>query len=328
MTGNDGGRFLIAGPKWHGDLPDGITKVIRSETELAVAIYRTQLFSPDDIENVKTVQAGYKAQPLSEFLGQPAPQAAPAITFIKPLTRDAITKSPEIFQQLNFVLQFCPTAPSEKEIMARFAKLDIGAGKTFNWNKFSPEIQTAISSGIADAWNDFAKLKKELEAGTIGSGAIFGTREHLKNNYLLRMAGAVLGIWGNSAEEAIYPSYMVDADGHNLNGTHNYTLHFDAGKLPPVNSFWSLTMYKLPARLLVSNPLNRYLINSPMLQDFVRNTDGGITLYLQHDSPGIKLEPNWLPTPEGPFVAVMRLYWPKPEALNSSWEKPPLIRVQ
>ncbi len=327
-TGNDGGRFLIAGPKWQGNVPDGITKVIRSETELVVAIYRTQLFSPEDIENVKAVQAGYKAQPLSEFLGHPAPQSALEINFHKPLTRDALTKSPEIFQQLNFVLQFCPVNSSEKELMARFAKLDIGAGKTFDWNKFSPEIQAAIGQGIADAWDDFAKLKKEFEAGRFDSRDIFGTREHLKGNYLFRMAAAVLGIWGNSAEEAIYPSYMVDSDGHDPSGAHSYTLHFGPDELPPVNAFWSLTMYELPASLLVSNPLNRYLLNSPMLPNFIRDVDGGITLYLQHDSPGKNKEPNWLPAPKGPFVAVMRLYWPKDEALTGIWKKPSLKRIQ
>ena len=327
-TGNDGGHFLVAGPGWEGEVPDGIRKVIRSETELVVAVYRTQLFDPDDIENVKAVQAGYRAQPLSSFLGRTAPEAAPPIRFIEPLTRDELTKSPRIFQQLNFVLQFCPTHPSEEELMQRFARLDIGAGRTFDWDRFPPDIQAAIGQGIADAWADFANLKKRAEAGEVGSGETFGTREHLQNNYSYRMAGAVLGIWGNSAEEAIYPTYMVDADGQKLDGAHRYTLRFAPGQLPPVNSFWSLTLYELPESLLVANPIDRYLINSPMLPDLVRDADGGITLYLQHDSPGQAREPNWLPVPEGPFSAVMRLYWPKAEALDGRWQPPPLERVK
>jgi len=327
-TGNDGGNFLISGPNWNGEVPDGITKLIRSETELAVAIYRTQLFNPDDIENVKTIQAGYNVQPLSKFLGQPAPKSAPPIDFIEPLTREEIKKSPKIFQQLNFLLQFCPTHSSEQELMARFAKLDIGAGKTFDWNKFPPEIQAAIGQGIVDAWAEFAELKKLADAGKVGSGDVFGTREHLKNNYLYRMAGAVLGIWGNSEAEAIYPTYYVDSEGQKLDGTHKYILHFASGQLPPVNSFWSLTMYKLPASLLVANPIDRYLLNSPMLPDFVRDADGGITLYIQNQSPGKEKEPNWLPAPDGPFSVVMRLYWPKPEALDGTWKLPPLTRVE
>jgi len=327
-TGNDGGHFLIAGPGWKGDVPEGITKAVYAETELVIAVYRTQLFNPADIENVKAVQAGYRAQPLSAFLGRPAPAPAPAIDFIEPLTREEITKSPRVFQQLNFVLQFCPTHPSERELMARFARLGIGAGKTFDWDAFSPDVQAAIGQGIADAWADFAALKARADAGEVGSGDVFGTREHLKNNYLYRMAAAVLGIWGNSEEEAIYPTYYVDADGEKLDGSHRYTLRFAPGQLPPVNSFWSLTMYELPESLMVENPINRYLLNSTMLNDFVRDDDGGITLYLQHDSPGKDKEANWLPAPKGPFSAVMRLYWPKPEALDGTWNMPPLERVQ
>jgi len=327
-TGNGGGDFLIAGPGWQGDTPEEITKVIRSETELVLAIYRTQLFSPDDLENVKAIQAGYKMQPLSAFLGQTAPEQAPAIDFIKPLTRDEITKSPKVFQQLNFILQFCPTHPSEKDLMERFAKLDIGAGKTFDWNKFSPEIQAAIGQGIADAWADFAELKKRGDVGEIGTAEIFGTREHLQNNYLYRMAAGALGLWGNSEAEAIYPAYWVDADGQKLDGSHSYTLRFAPGQLPPVNAFWSLTMYDVPDFMLVDNPIDRYLINSPMLPDFVPDDDGGITLYIQHDSPAKDKEPNWLPAPEGPFFMAMRLYWPKKEALDGSWKVPPLKRMQ
>jgi len=327
-TGNGGGHFLITGPDWQGEVPEGITQVIRAETELAVAIYRTQLFDSGDIDNVKKIQAGYKVQPLSAFLGQPAPEAVPAVDFIEPLTRKQITKSPSVFEQLNFVLRFCPTDPSEQALMARFAKLDIGAGKTFDWDAFSPEVQAAISQGIGDAWTDFAQLKKRADKGEVGSGDVFGTRAHLQNNYLYRMAGAVLGIWGNSAAEAIYPTYWVDADGEKLDGAHRYTLRFGPGQLPPVNSFWSLTMYELPDSLLVDNPIDRYLLNSPMLPDFVRDADDGITIYIQHDSPGEAKESNWLPAPEGPFSVVMRLYWPKAEALDGTWKLPPLKREQ
>jgi hypothetical protein len=244
------------------------------------------------------------------------------------LTREEITRSPTVFEQLNFVLQFCPTHPTEQDLMSRFARLGIGAGKTFDWNAFSPDAQEAIAQGIADAWADFAALKERADAGEIGSGDLFGTRKHLEYNYLHRMAGAVLGIWGNSEAEAIYPSYYVDADGNKLEGAHRYTLRFAPGELPPVHSFWSLTMYELPESLMVENPINRYLLNSPMLDDFVRDDDGGITLYLQHDSPGKELEPNWLPSPKGPFSAVMRLYWPKPEALDGTWKMPPLEQVR
>ena len=159
-TGNDGGSFLIAGPGWKGETPKGVKKVIRSETEFVLAAYRTQLFNPGDLDNVKKVQAGYKAQPLSAFLGQPAPTAAPAIDFIKPLTPADERTSLEFFNILNFVLQFCPTDPSETELMARFAKIGVGAGKTFDAGTLSPEMKTAIEQGMADAWADFDGLEE------------------------------------------------------------------------------------------------------------------------------------------------------------------------
>ena len=185
--------------------------------------YRTQLFNPGDLDNVKKVQAGYKAQPLSAFLGQPAPKPAPAIDFIQPLTPAAQKTSPEFFNVLNFVLQFCPTVPSETALMERFAKIGIGAGKTFDANKLTPEIRQAIEQGMADAWKEFEEFKTtQIDTGKVKSGELFGTREFLKNNYLYRMTAAVLGIYGNSKAEAMYPMYGVDAEGQKMDGSHRY----------------------------------------------------------------------------------------------------------
>jgi hypothetical protein len=320
-TGNDGGSFLVAGPGWKGETPKGVKKVFRSETEFGMAWYRTQLFSPGDIDNVKKVQAGYKVQTLSAFLGQPAPKAAPAIDFIKPLTPAQEKTSLEVFNILNFVMQFCPTDPSEVELMARFAKLGVGAGKTFDVSKLSPEMKAAIEQGMADAWVDFAKVKKEIEAGEVGFGDMFGTRAYLKNNYLYRMV-ATIGIYGNAKEEAIYLAYFTDAEGKKLDGDNRYTVRFAPGQLPPVNAFWSLTMYDMPAELLVANPLNRYVLNSPMLPQFKHDADGGLTFYIQNESPGSDKEANWLPAPKGPLAMAMRLYWPKEAAVDGKWKHP------
>lgn len=327
-TGNGGGTFLIAGPNWKGNEPDGITKVIHSETEFAMAGYRTQLFNAEDLKNVKKIQAGYKAMPLSEYLGEPAAEAAASIDFVKPLTADGIKKSPEVFSQLNFVLQFCPPHKSEAELMKRFAKLNIGAGKKFKFSDFTPEIQQAIGQGIGDAWAEFMALKDRASQGEVGSAEIFGSREHLQNNYLYRMTASVLGLLGNAAAEALYPSYYVDADGQKLDGANNYTIYFAEGHLPPVKAFWSMTMYEQPSSLMVANPINRYLINSPMLSQFKRDASGGITIYVQNKSPGKDKESNWLPAPDGPFSVVARLYWPDEEALDGSWKQPPMLKVE
>ena len=327
-TGNGGGNYLIAGPGWKGDTPKGINKVIRSDTYLVSPIIRTQLFNPADLDNVKKVQAGYKLQPLSAFLGQPAPPAAPPIDFIKPLTPDGEKNSLEFFNILNFAMQYAPTVPSEEAIRARFAKIGIAPGKTLDVGSLSPELKAAYQDGMADAWADLANLQKtELDTGKVTSGDLFGTRASLKGNYLYRMAAAVLGIYGNSKEEAMYPMYRADADGQALDGSHKYTVRFAPGQLPPVNAFWSLTMYELPKSLLVANPIKRYLINSPMLPQLVKDPDGGITLYIQNELPGKDKEPNWLPAPKGPFVTAMRLYWPKQDALDGKWKAPPVIRT-
>lgn len=329
-TGNDGGSYLIAGPRWKGAKPKGVKEAIRSETELALAVYRTQLFHPGDLDNVKNIQAGYRVQTLSQFLGKSASGNAPKIDFPKPLTPEQQRTSPDFFKLLNFVLQFCPTHSSEKGLMARFGKLDIGAGRTFDTRELSPDSRQAIKDGMADAWQDLAEFQKtKLDSGKVTSGDMFGTRDFLKNNYLYRMAAAVLGIYGNSKAEAMYPIYSLDAAGERLDAAKSsYTLRFAPGQLPPVNAFWSLTMYEMPSSLLAANALNRYLINSPMLPDLKRDADGGLTLFIQHESPGKDKESNWLPAPNGPFMAVLRLYWPKDEALNGKWRQPALTQAR
>ncbi|HEY0981748.1 MAG TPA: DUF1254 domain-containing protein [Schlesneria sp.] len=327
-TGNGPGRYLLAGPNWNGEKPEGIDAIIRSETEIGWILYRTQLFKPDDIDEVRKVQMGYKVQPLSSYLGKQAPIAT-KLEFARPLTPELQKTSPEFFQILNFVLGLCPTHPSERELMARFSKLGIGPGGTFDSGKLSPEIRNGVQQGMVDAWNEFLQYKKEqIDTGERTAADGFGTREFLKNNYLSRMSSAVLGIYGNSKEEALYPAYFVDAGGNKLDASkHRYALRFAPGELPPVNAFWSLTMYSLPKSLLVANPLKRYLINSPMLPDLKRDADGGVTLYLQHDSPGNEKESNWLPAPDGEFFSILRLYWPKEEALAGRWKQPPLQRI-
>ncbi len=327
-TGSDAGNFLLAGPDWHGETPAGVKAVIRSETEFAFVGYRTQLFSADDIDNVKKIQAGYKVQPLSQFLGKPAPPAPPAVDFIKPLSPEAERTSPEFFNVLNFVLGFCPPNPAETDILARFAKLGIGPHGAFDAKALSPEMLKAVQDGMADAWATFKDYKEtELDTSKRTSADGFGTREFLNGDYLARFSGAVLGIYGNSKDEAIYPLYFVDSAKKPLSGAKSYELRFAPGDLPPVNAFWSLTLYELPSSLLSANPLNRYLINSAMLPSLKRDDDGGITLAIQHADPGADGQANWLPAPTGPFFVVMRLYWPKADALDGRWTAPPLVQA-
>jgi hypothetical protein len=301
-----------------------VVSVIRSETEFAYVMLRTQLFGPQDIENVKKVQSGYRVQTLSAYLGRPA-AVAPAIDFPRPLTVTEQRSSLEFFNLLNFVLQFCPPHPSEQALMQRLARLGVGAGQHIDVQALSPDMKAAIEAGMADAWQALAGMDRQLASGEITSGDLLGSRERLRNTYLYRMRAAVGGIYGMDKEEALYPIYYIDVTGRKLDGAgQRYTMRFAPGQLPPVNAFWSLTMYELPSRTLFRNPLDRYLINSPMLPELKRDADGGITLYIQHDSPGKDKESNWLPAPHGSFFVALRVYWPKPEALNGTWKRPSL----
>lgn len=324
-TGNDGGNYLLAGPRWKGETPANIRQVIRCETEFAFVLYRTQLINPADLDNVKKIQAGYRVVPLSKFLDQAAPPAAPAVSFLPPLTPETQKTSLEFFTLLNFMLQACPVHPTETALRQRFAQAGISPGASFDPASLSAKHRQAFEQGMADAWEEFARFKAIVDRGEVVSGQVFGTREFLKNNYLYRMAGAILGIYGNSREEAMYPIYFVDAQGAKLDGSLNrYTLRFGPNLLPPVDAFWSLTAYELPSSLLFANPLNRYLINSPMLPQLKRDADGGVSLHVQADSPGPERESNWLPVPKGPFFCVLRLYRPQGAPIRGEWKPPAL----
>lgn len=328
-TGNGGGRFLIVGPGWRGRPPAGIDRVIRAETAFVFAVFRTQLFEPADLPNVARIQRGYVVQPLSALSGTTPPAARP-IVFPASLGPASQRTDPRFFELMNFVLSLQPPHPAEAAALARFAKLGIGPGLRFDTGRLTPELRAAIEAGMADAWRDFDAYKTQrIDTGEIVSGDMFGTRAFLGGDAMRRMAGAVIGIYGNSREEAMYPAYFVDSTGRRLDGTvGRYVLRFPPGRLPPVDAFWSLTLYGLPSSLLSANRLNRYLINSPMLPGLKRDADGGLSLYVQHESPGTELESNWLPAPKGPFFMAMRLYLPRAEAIDGRWTAPKAQAIQ
>jgi len=330
-TGNGAACHLVAGPAWKGEKPAGIGQVYRSETDFSFAVIRTQLFGPDDLENVKKIQAGYRGQTLSQFLKQPAPPPAPAIAWLK---IDKASAEADPFSYLNFALQFCPaTGPAavEKPMRERFAKIGIEAGKPFPHDELTPEqkaeLKAGIQSGSEKIDKEIANLGVEQNGWRIATHG-FGDRQAYGGNWALRAAAAVAGIYGNDAAEALYPLLATDADGQKPDGANRYTLTFPAGQLPPVNAFWSVTMYDGKTQLLVENPIDRYLINSPMLPRLAKNADGSLPIYIQKASPGKDKESNWLPAPAGPIYLVMRLYWPKEEALKGSWKPPAVQRVK
>ena len=234
--GNESGKFMIVGPGWNGTTPPGVKDVIHSETEFAYILFRTQLYNEADLPNVHKIQSGYQIQTLSEFMHQPAPAAPPVVSWPK-LTDDMMT-TPEIFKYVDFLFQFAPPNPAEKDLLARFAKLNIGPGQTFDINKFSPEIQQAIKDGISDANAEVAGVMKKINTDEFSSGDMFGSRAFLKDNYLYRYVGAKLGLYGNSKQDALYFGYFADANHQPLDASKsNYELHFAKGDLPPNKAF-------------------------------------------------------------------------------------------
>lgn len=310
-TGTDAGDYLVVGPGWNGTTPPGIKQIFHSSTQHSIAIFRTQLFGPSDIDNVRKVQAGYGAQPMSAYLKQPAPPAAPVIDFPK-ITKELAKKN--FFEYLDFALQFAPAAPNETDIRAKLATIGVGPGKTFNFKDLPLEQKAEILVGMKQG-------QDKVDAAVANAGAVIngwnvfgapGDSAHYNGSWLARAVAAQAGIYGNSPEEAMYPFTRKDGTGKPLNGSkNNYMITFPAGQLPPVDAFWSVTMYDGKTQLLIKNPINRYLINAPMLPNMKKGEDGSVTLYIQNKSPGADKEANWLPAPRGPIYLVMRLYWPK-----------------
>jgi hypothetical protein len=240
------------------------------------------------------------------------------------------------FEYLDAALQFVPQSAEDKDVRARIAKIGIGPGKTFDFKTLSPEHKAALMEGMKAGGDKVTKFManglKNVNGWNIGS--FFGDRNFYKGNWLMRAGAAMGGIYGNDAVEATYPFTRTTATGETLDGSkHNYTLNFPAGQLPPVNAFWSVTMYDGKTQLLIKNSINRYLINSPMLRQRKTNADGSVTLDIQRDSPGADKESNWLPAPNDLIYLVMRLYWPKTEAPSilppgeGTWKPPGIVKV-
>ena len=238
----------------------------------------------------------------------------PAHRLLRSRISTRTSRRQNFFEYLDFALQFAPAAPNEAEIRAKLASIGIGPGKTFNFKdlplKQKLEIGLGMKQGQSKIEEAVANAGKNINGWHVGG--VPGDGAFYNGDWLLRAAAAQAGIYGNSPEEAMYPFTRKDSTGRALDGSkNNYTLTFPADQLPPVNAFWSVTMYDGKTQFLIKNPINRYLINSPMLPGMKKNADGSLTLYIQNKSPGAEREANWLPAPDGPIYLVMRLYWPK-----------------
>lgn len=335
VNDNVAGSYLLAGPDWNGEKPDGIAEILASETDLIFAIIRTQLFNSDDLARVAEIQSSYALQPLSAYLGQDAPAVVPAIDF--PSWKDGTEFSVAAFDYLDFALELISTHPDESELIANFAKIGIGTPEEFSTAKLEPERLGALQAAVQQSVGEIQAFIDAKSSDPIFSAQLFGTRAFLNeaaatmnqpNYYLLRTAAAVAGLYGNSGAEAVYPTYFVDDEGDPLNAAeHSYVMKFAANGLPPAKAFWSLSMYDGPTQLFIENPLDRYLVNSAMIEEFVFEDDGSLLISVQKGSPGADREANWLPAPDGPFYLALRLYLPEQRVLDGEWTAPALYNI-
>ncbi|HBG93776.1 MAG TPA: DUF1254 domain-containing protein [Chromatiaceae bacterium] len=318
FDGNDGINVMFASPTWKGAKPDGVERIVRGDSDFLGSLTRTQLKFPEDLPNVKRIQGEYKLQPLSAFLGKPAPTGAPEIQWMA--WKEGVEETEEFWSYANFLLQFTTPNPEDAPVQARAAKIGIAAGQKWDPASLDPELRKAIAAGMQDAMD-------ELQAATTtfkDASLFFRTRKDLDKDYFNRALGILVGAFGNWKSISVYFAVPKDDQGELFDGSkHSYTLTFSKDQIPPVKYFWSWTMYKLPQRYLVDNPIDRYSIGSatPGLKTAA---DGSITLYFSVKSPGKDKESNWLPAPEGPFWLVLRTYGPGEAIENGEYKLPPI----
>ena len=334
-TGNGAGKYLIAGPGWDGLVPEGTNEVYRSETGLVFIVTRTQLFGPDDLERVKAIQGDFGLQTLSKFTQSDASATTPMPSL--PPWAEGAQFDGRFFDFLDIMMDLLGSpAAGDEALWTDLARIGVGTDDEFSFAALPGDTREALEKGVKAGLAEIEAFVEKNSVDPLVSGKVFGTRSFLEesagNNYgleridILRSTGAHTGLYGNSAAEALYPPYFADADGQPLDAsTHSYTMTFGPDDLPPVKSFWSVTMYDGKSQLFIKNPLDRYLINSTMVDQFQREADGSFVLHVAKESPGPELESNWLPAPDGPFYLVMRLYGPEEAALTGAWTPPALV---
>ncbi len=319
-NGNGGGDFLVVGPDWQGAVPVGIQRVFHSPTQFLLALYRTQLFNPGDINNVHALQGQYQVRSLSTYQDSPPRPFINNFVKVNPIDIRKESESLQFFSILNAMLAYMPLLKEEAGLRSRFIKIGVVPGSPFD--PPDDETRNALVAGMRQGL-----MAMYARAQTVKSSAeIFGSREQLKDDYLSRAVGALLGIYGNAAEEYLGVGYQADAEGKPFDGSCRYQIKFAEDALPPVGAFWSITAYNA-SKFLIDNPINRYVINSPMLPSLKKDAGGGFTLYLQHESPGKDLESNWLPVSQDAFNLAFRTYQPGKAIMEGAWQAPPVVRV-
>lgn len=330
-TGDRAQTYAITGPLWQGKLPAGVVEY-KAPTNIVWILGRTYCTgTPEDYQAVHAIQAKLGLVPLSAYgkpYTPPIGKVDPAIDTKTPVRNQVhALKTGEYFNRLAMLMKDNPPAKKDAPMIARLAKLGIVPGKPFDLGKLPAPVANRLQQVPQAA---VEKIMGHVNtAGKLQNGWVFTVRTGLYGtDYLQRAFVTAIGLGANRPQDAVYPTCEVDADGKPFSGANKYVLHFDKGMTPPVDAFWSLTMYDAEY-FFVANPLNKYTV-SPR-NDLKHNADGSLDLLIQHESPGKDREANWLPAPEGKFVLMLRMYWPRekaPSIIDGSWTVPAVKKVE
>ncbi len=327
-TGTKAQDFAITGPNWKGELPKGV-KQLKSPTNMVWILGRTYCSgTPEDYKAVHAIQDQYKVVPLSAFGKEYTPPKGVVDSSIdmKTPVRDQVNAmdAATYFKKLAELMKDNPPLAEDAPMVANLAKLGIEPGKDFDLSKASPAVAKGLEQAIKIAQEKI--MAHEKNAGVLKNGWTFSLKTGLYGtDYIQRAFVTAIGLGANRPQDAVYPTTSVDMEGKKLNGANRYILHFPKGQLPPVNGFWSLTMYD-KNYFFVDNPLNKYTVSER--NKLVANKDGSVDILIQHESPGKDKEANWLPAPKDDFILMLRFYWPKEPILDSKWELPGVQMVK
>jgi hypothetical protein len=327
-TGAEAANFLVTPPGWTGTVPEGFSH-IPAPTPYVWIIGRTKTDGPADYAAVHEIQAGYKVTPLSQW-GKPPESVQfkidPTVDMKTPPKIQVDTMpADKYFAYAAELMKLHPPHLTDQPIIASMKRLGIEPGKSFDLDKAEPVVKKALER-VPQGAQELMKWKVPSLARVVNGWSMnTDTMGVYGNFYLKRAIVTQLGLGANLPEDAIYPLNLADDSGKPLDGANKYTIHFEKGTFPPVNAFWSITLYDEQG-FQVANSLNRFAVSSWM--PFQNNPDGSLDLYFQNESPIAEKEANWLPAPKGPFNLCMRLYAPKSEALTGKWNPPPVMRAQ
>jgi hypothetical protein len=323
-TGTGAQTYAITGPGWSGELPAGL-KEYKSPTGIVWILGRIYCSgTPEDYAAVHALQDRFQVVPLSSYGKSYTPPAGKVDSAIdmKTAVREQVNRMDAVayFTLLAQLMKDNPPVAADAPALARFARIGLVPGKSYDASKLKADFAKRVPEIAFDRIMLQFKVNKDVQHI---NGWNFTTKTGLYGtDYLMRALVTAIGLGANRPQDAVYPTSLKDAHDEAYDGANKYVIRFDKGQTPPVEGFWSITMYDAQY-FFVANPINRYSI-SPR-QNLKSNPDGSIEIYVQKDSPGADKESNWLPAPAGKFILMLRMYWPNendPSILDGTWTIP------